>query len=87
MEKNQPFVWGPEQKASVGALKEKLATAPVLGYPNPKGKFILDCDASNVGVGCVLSQMQDGIELLPMVVGSSNPLNAITVSPGESSLP
>ncbi|KAG5884505.1 hypothetical protein JTB14_034569 [Gonioctena quinquepunctata] len=50
----------------------------------PKGKFILDTDASNVGLGAVLSQIQEGQER--SLVISSKTLSkpeAITVSPGE----
>ena len=36
--------------------------APILGYPLPKGQFTLDTDASNHGIGAVLSQLQDGQE-------------------------
>ena len=34
----------------------------MLGYPNPNREFILDTDASNSGIGAVLSQFQDGQE-------------------------
>ena len=34
----------------------------MLSYPLPEGEFILDTDASNVGIGGVLSQIQDGQE-------------------------
>jgi hypothetical protein len=43
-------------------LKEALCTEPVLGYPRPGEKFIVDTDASNTGIGGVLSQVQDGHE-------------------------
>jgi len=43
-------------------LKEKLATAPVLGMPENTGQYILDSEASDVGLGAVLSQVQDGEE-------------------------
>ncbi|MCI76863.1 ABC transporter C family member 12-like, partial [Trifolium medium] len=39
-------------------LKEKLTSAPVLVIPDPNRKFVVYCDASNKGLGCVL--MQDG---------------------------
>ena len=39
-----------------------MVEATVLTYPDPKGNFILDTDASGVGLGAVLSQEQDGYE-------------------------
>ena len=43
-------------------LKEMLSQAPILVHPQPEGEFILDTDASNEGIGPVLSQVQDGQE-------------------------
>ena len=44
-------------------LKRLLTSAPILSYPLLQGqRFLIDCDASNVGVGAVLSQIQDGEE-------------------------
>ena len=37
-------------------------SAPVLGYPGPKLQYILDTDASVVGIGVVLSQIPKGEE-------------------------
>ena len=45
-----------------GTLKHFLVEAPILGYPMDRGDFILDTDASDVGMGAVLSQIQDGVE-------------------------
>ena len=44
------------------ALKYALTTPPILGYPDKNGSFILDADASAVGFGAILSQIQDGAE-------------------------
>uniref|UniRef100_A0A3Q2C787 ribonuclease H n=1 Tax=Cyprinodon variegatus TaxID=28743 RepID=A0A3Q2C787_CYPVA len=62
LKKESVFVWIEEHQAAFTKLKERLTTAPMLGYPHPEGKFILDTDASNNSVGAVLSQVQWGEE-------------------------
>ena len=37
-------------------LKDKLCSAPVLCVPTPNDKFVVYCDASKQGLGCVLMQ-------------------------------
>ena len=39
-----------------------MTESPILTYPDPDGKFILDTDASADGIGGVLSQVKDGKE-------------------------
>jgi hypothetical protein len=43
-------------------LKTLLISAPILGYPNKHGKFVLDTEASGYAMGAVLNQMQGGLE-------------------------
>ena len=43
-------------------MKLALCTAPILTYPKPDGIFILDTDASNIGIGGILQQVQDSKE-------------------------
>jgi transposase InsO family protein len=58
-------VWTEECQTSFKRLKAALTSAPVLSYPDPKGgNFILDTDASNTGTGGVLSQIQNGREVV-----------------------
>ena len=60
---NAKWNWDANCEAAFLTLKEKLTTASVLAYPDEnRGEFILDCDASNSGIGAVLSQLQDGAE-------------------------
>jgi hypothetical protein len=58
-ERNCPFKWTPECQQSFDKLKAKLTTAPVLAYPDYSRPFILDTDASDFGIGAVLSQKDD----------------------------
>ena len=53
------FKWTPECSATFNELKNKLTTAPVLAYPRFDRDFILETDASILGLGAVLSQVQD----------------------------
>ncbi|GBM45246.1 hypothetical protein AVEN_213073-1, partial [Araneus ventricosus] len=48
--------WTEECEKSFNSLKQALITSPVLTYPRTDKEFILDTDASNEGIGAVLSQ-------------------------------
>ena len=61
-EKNAPFRWTEECDNAFNWLKQLLISAPILSYPNFSKEFILDTDASNDGVGAVLSQRHNGME-------------------------
>ena len=58
------FKWTEEHQKAFEALKQALTTAPCLAYPKPDEVFILDTDASDVSIGAVLSQIQDGEEVV-----------------------
>ena len=61
--KNSAWNWTAECDHAFHELRSKLIRAPILGYPDVNGgPFILDTDASNRSIGCVLSQIQDGKE-------------------------
>ena len=61
-QKNKPFIWSEECQISFEKIKELLVSAPILGYPQQDGQFILDTDGSQFGIGAVLSQVQNGTE-------------------------
>ena len=62
-EKGAAFSWTPECENSFNSLKTQLTSAPILTLPNWSQPFILDTDASDTGIGAVLSQLQeDGSE-------------------------
>jgi hypothetical protein len=57
--KNQnKLVWSPECEKAFRILKKSLTTAPVLAQPDIEKSFDVYCDASGIGLGCVL--MQEG---------------------------
>ena len=58
MEKDVPFDWTEECQEAFETLKEALTSAPILSYPIQGNLFIVDCDASDNGIGAVLSQVQ-----------------------------
>ncbi|KAM3623773.1 uncharacterized protein V6R79_015393, partial [Siganus canaliculatus] len=41
-------------------LKEKFTSAPILQVPDPNRQFVVEVDASDIGVGAVLSQRTQG---------------------------
>lgn len=61
-EKSEKFHWDENCQKSFEILKNALVTSPVLSYPKENGIFMLDTDASLVGLGAVLSQIQNGKE-------------------------
>ena len=61
-EKDSMFVWTGECQDAFNKLKEQLAEAPVLKFPVPNVRYVLDTDASNTGIRAVLSQIVDGEE-------------------------
>lgn len=56
--KDVEWSWGDEQNKALVKLKEKLTTSPVLSFFDPAKQLVVQCDASQSGLGCVL--MQDG---------------------------
>ena len=60
--KDTEWDWTEECEQAFQKLKQCLTEAPILGYPDPTLPYVLDTDASAVGVGAVLSQVQNGRE-------------------------
>jgi hypothetical protein len=54
--KDVPFVWSDGCQEAFLTLKKALVSAPILRFPDFNSPFILQCDASDLGVGCVLAQ-------------------------------
>jgi hypothetical protein len=56
LRKNTPFEWSEKCEESFQELKKKLTTAPILAVPKTGKDYIVYCDASKNGLGCVLMQ-------------------------------
>lgn len=56
LKKNTVFVWTPSAAEAFDALKRALVAAPVLALPNFPQQFVVETDASAMGIGAVLMQ-------------------------------
>jgi hypothetical protein len=56
LEKEVKFKWSPQCEEAFLTLKNLLTTAPVLAQPDIEKSFVVYCDASGTGIGCVLIQ-------------------------------
>lgn len=56
------FQWSPQAETAFQNLKRLFTSAPILTMPDPRRQFVVEVDASNEGIGAVLSQRseQDG---------------------------
>ncbi len=71
-----PIQWTRSHQEVLNQLVEALTKPPVLGYPDVTQPFVLHCDASQVGLGAVLYQRQQG-KMRVIAYGSR------TLSPSE----
>jgi len=58
LQKDEKFMWTPECEEAFHKLRTLLTSAPVLAQPDIEKPFDVFCDASGIGLGCVL--MQEG---------------------------
>ncbi|KAI3828280.1 hypothetical protein L1987_02378 [Smallanthus sonchifolius] len=57
-QKDKKFDWTDKQELAFQLLKQKLCSAPILSLPEGTDNFIVYCDASHQGLGCVLIQRE-----------------------------
>ena len=63
-EEDREFLWTESCEEAFWKLKGKLISAPILAFPDFTKSFVLDTDASNEGIGAVLSQVEAGKEIV-----------------------
>jgi len=58
------FIWTEKHQFAFDELKSALCNYPILRIPNLNKPFILDTDASTIGIGGILQQLDDDINKL-----------------------
>ncbi|KAJ9546535.1 LOW QUALITY PROTEIN: hypothetical protein OSB04_019078 [Centaurea solstitialis] len=53
---HEPYLWGPDKQTAFEKLRQRLCEAPVLTLLEGVEDMTVYCDASHLGLGCVLMQ-------------------------------
>ena len=53
-----PFTWNPQHQEAFDSLRQALTSPPILDYPSHDDQFVLTTDASDVGIGAILSTLR-----------------------------
>jgi hypothetical protein len=64
MLRHNSFTWNEGGREAFQALKDAVSQTPVLALPNFSQPFLIECDASGVGIGAVLMQSNRPIAFL-----------------------
>jgi hypothetical protein len=59
MRKHEKYVWKAEQQKAFETIRTALTSPPILARPNFTNPFILSTDASKLGLGASLSQLDE----------------------------
>lgn len=72
LRKHVPFVWTQETELAFNCLKKALISAPVLALPDFSCTFVIETDASDVGIGAVLMQRDYPLAFVSKALGPRN---------------
>jgi transposase InsO family protein len=72
LKKHTTFVWTQPAETAFQVLKQSLMTAPVLAIPDFNKTFVVETDASNLGIGAVLQQDGHPLAYLSKPLGPRN---------------
>ena len=60
LKKDATFIWSQECQSIFNTMKAKMASAPILVFPDWNKEFHVHVDASSIVLGVVLVQLGDG---------------------------
>ncbi|UYV76646.1 K02A2.6-like [Cordylochernes scorpioides] len=69
LDSNSPWKWNKEHQRSFAEVKNLISSKSVLAHFNEDLPILVNCDASEYGVGAILSQIDHGVER-PVVFAS-----------------
>lgn len=72
LKKGTQFLWTPTTDEAFHLLKKALLEAPVMVVPNLSKPFVLETDASDLGIGAVLMQEGHPIAYMSQALGPRN---------------
>lgn len=59
LKKMEEFIWTVDCQTTLNNLKERLASAPILVYPNWNKMFHVHIDASGIALGAILAKPRE----------------------------
>ena len=86
LRKEQAWKWTPKCQSAFEVLKGEIAARPVSAYPDFSKPFRLCTDASNIGLGAILAQRQNGKEKDHLLCFSHlKTMQRVTIAPQRKS--
>ncbi len=77
--------WSSEAEGAFRDLKRHFTSAPILSVPDPERPFVVEVDASDVGVGAILSQRGEDCRMHPCAFMSRHLSEAERILPRRGS--
>ena len=72
LKKGTKFQWTDRADLAFNKLKDSLTSPPILAFPDPRKSYIITTDASQFGLGFVLSQIDDEGRERPIEFGGKS---------------